>query len=304
MHGGNPAYRTTRRRTLTGRHLLAAAAMLAVFVVPACRPPDRGVQTDPPKRPEPPPRPPVVEAPKPLPKPKPPAVRNVTLGTSVEGRPIEAIEFGSGDDLVLVMGSIHGNEPAGAPLARRLAGYFAEQPDLLGSRHVLIVVTANPDGLAKGTRDNAHGIDLNRNFPANNYTAASHHGKSALSEPESRLLHKLIVDRKPRRIISIHQIANPGSACVDYDGPAEPLARAMSAQSDLPVRRIGSKSGSLGSFAGVGLGIPTITVELPRSVSKLGSDVLWGKYGKMLVAGVCYSERKPSDSRGRASLSE
>jgi murein peptide amidase A len=303
MHGCNPPRPTTRRTPQAGRHLVIAAAMFAVFAAPACRPPDHGVQTEP-SKPQPPPRPPVVEAPKPPPKPVPPAPRNFTLGTSVQGRPIEAIEFGSGDDLVLVMGSIHGNEPAGTPLARRLAGAFAEQPDLLGSRHVLIVVTANPDGLAKNTRDNARGIDLNRNFPANNYTSASHHGKSALSEPESRLLHKLIVDRKPRRIISIHQIADARSACVDYDGPAEPLARAMSAQSDLPVRRIGGKSGSLGSFAGGGLGIPTITVELPNSVSTLGSDGLWGKYGKMLVAGVCFSEQKSTDRKGRASLSD
>ena len=48
--------------------------------------------------------------------------RTVTLGRSVRGRPIVAIETGDFDSArrTLLVGCIHGNEPAGIAIARRL----------------------------------------------------------------------------------------------------------------------------------------------------------------------------------------
>src|SRR3954463_9515633 len=89
-------------------------------------------------------------------------VHRYVLGRSSEGRPITAIERGdpSATKRLLVFGMIHGNEPAGRAIARKLAA-TAPPPGL----DVWVVQDLNPDGLAAGTRGNAHGVDLNRNFP-------------------------------------------------------------------------------------------------------------------------------------------
>ena len=82
------------------------------------------------------------------------------LGRSWQGRPIEAIEVGQPTGTpVLVVGVIHGNETAGIAIAHALERLSPRGLDLW------IVPDLNPDGVAAGTRQNAHGVDLNRNFP-------------------------------------------------------------------------------------------------------------------------------------------
>ena len=82
------------------------------------------------------------------------------LGRSWQGRPIEAFEVGNpAGTRVLVVGSIHGNETGGMAVARALERLAPRGLDLW------IVPDLNPDGAAAGTRRNAHGVDLNRNFP-------------------------------------------------------------------------------------------------------------------------------------------
>ena len=137
---------------------------------------------------------------------------------------------------------------------------------------VWIAPDLNPDGVAAGTRHNAHGVDLNRNFEAANRENSRQYGMVGLSEPESRALHGLIVTYRPDRIISIHQPLR----CIDYDGPASGLARVMVAECDLPLQKLGARPGSLGAYAGATLGIPIITVELPTQAgtwSSVGTDL-------------------------------
>ena len=86
--------------------------------------------------------------------------RPVLLGRSWRSRLITAVEVGNPSGRrVLVVGCIHGNEPAGIPIARALEGVSPHDLDLW------IVPDLNPDGVAAKTRQNAHGVDLNRNFP-------------------------------------------------------------------------------------------------------------------------------------------
>ena len=68
------------------------------------------------------------------------------------------------------------------------------------------------------------------------------------------------------------------------------LAESMGRYCDLPVKQLGARPGSLGSYAGVTLGIPTITLELLPEDSKLNSEALWQKYGKSLIAAIVYPE--------------
>ncbi|MGK0153168.1 MAG: protein MpaA [Neolewinella sp.] len=145
------------------------------------------------------------------------------IGQSFEGRPIEAVTMGSGDEVVLVLASIHGSEPAGTPLLERLFEHLTAHPELLNRRTLIAVPVVNPDGYAKRRRLNSNGVDLNRNFPAKNRQERRLHGAKGLSEPESRALAELLDRHQPARIVSIHQPV----ACVDWDGPARAVAAAL-----------------------------------------------------------------------------
>jgi len=130
--------------------------------------------------------------------------RTITLGHSVEGRAIVAVEIGDFDARrrALVVGCIHGNEPAGIAIANRLArGVPPRELDLW------IVPDLNPDGVAAGTRTNADHVDLNRNFPFRWEPMGGlfYSGRRPLSEPESRIAYRLVSRIRPQVAIWFHQ---------------------------------------------------------------------------------------------------
>jgi protein MpaA len=223
-----------------------------------------------------------------LPTPTPPAaVQYRIAGTSVQGRPIMYTVLGQGQDVTLIIAAIHGDESAGTGLVQRLAGYFKQSPHLSEGRTVVLVPVANPDGAAYNTRNNANKVDLNRNFATANRINNAEFGRTALSEPEAIAIYQLIRQYNPDRIVSIHAPLG----CIDYDGPGYALASRMAQYCNLPIKKLGAKPGSLGSYAGVTLGIPIITFELSQSDSGLGSETLWQRYGKALIGAVVYPER-------------
>jgi murein peptide amidase A len=179
----------------------------------------------------------------------------VILGHSVEGRAIE----GFGDGAAIVFGAIHGDEPGSAELCRRFTG-----------RNALVIPVVNPDGLARNHKDNARGVDLNRNFPSRNWSAQHpagyFPGSHPLSEPETTVLAQLIDERKPRLLIAVHQPFR----CVNWDGPAADLAEEMARACGYPARAsVGYPTpGSFGSLYGLDRGLPVITFELPRPVDE------------------------------------
>lgn len=219
-------------------------------------------------------------------KPEPPRVltpqtaSSQTLGYSVKSRPIECYTIGSGPEVLLVLGAIHGNEPASQTLALALLQDLQKSRFNPDNQTIHILPLCNPDGLERNTRFNASGIDLNRNFPAGNRVNNDRNGHEGLTEPESRILYDLIVSTKPARILSIHQ----PYGCIDYDGPADELAQKMGACCPLPVRRVGARPGSLGSWAGVTMNIPIITLELTADDSRLSLPQLWAKYSMSVRA--------------------
>ncbi len=182
------------------------------------------------------------------------------LGASRQHRAIVEHARGTVDGL-LVFGAIHGDEPGSALLCERFLAHVgaADGPPLS------IVPVLNPDGLARNHKDNASGVDLNRNFSARSWTREHpvpyFPGSSPLSEPESQVLAKLVQERRPRLIVAVHQPFE----CVNWDGPADDVARQMSARTGMPLRpSIGYPTpGSFGSWAGIDLGLAVITLELP-----------------------------------------
>ena len=203
----------------------------------------------------------------------------MTLGKSVEGRPIVAHVWGEAEPTLLIIASIHGSEPAGTPLVERLEAWLSDRPEELANHRLVIVPIVNPDGYAKRERHNANGVDLNRNYPTDNRTERKIHGDSALSEPESRALMRAVQVFDPVRVVSLHQPID----CLDYDGPGEALATTMSEaiEGRLPVKKLG---GPFGSYVGITLERPIITMELPKGAEERTAEALWDDYGAALVA--------------------
>ena len=221
------------------------------------------------------------------------ARRYDVAGTSVENRPIESLVLGRGDDVIFVIASIHGNENVGTPLILQLTEYLYQHQNLLKGRKVVLLPVANPDGVFYNSRFNARGVDLNRNFSADNRRNNEQFGQAGLSEPEARIIGELIETHNPDRIVTIHQISK-GTGCIDYDGPGKELAEHMGQYCPLAVKKIGAQPGSLGSYAGETLDIAIITVELPREHGGFNSQRLWQRYGGALVAAVLYPEKSKS----------
>jgi protein MpaA len=133
--------------------------------------------------------------------------RRLVIGRSVQDRPIRVIERGNLNHhrKVLVVGCIHGNECAGQAIIQRLKEIAA--PDDLD---LMLIPNLNPDGKRAGTRQNARGVDLNRNFSRNWQPIGQpwdtyHSGARAFSEPESRVARDFIRRRRPDITIWYHQ---------------------------------------------------------------------------------------------------
>jgi len=211
-----------------------------------------------------------------------PAGQHHVGGRSVLKRPIMYQTYGHGPDVTFVMGAIHGNEPASKTLAQQLGAYLETHREVLRGRTVVILPAANPDGLVYHSRHNARGVDLNRNFATGNRINNTQNGMKGLSEPESLVIAHIIRQYRPAKIVSMHQPL----ACIDYDGPGQTLAEAMAGTCALPVKKLGARPGSLGSYTGEVMGIPTITLEMLSSDTALSPAMLWIRYGSALVAAI------------------
>ena len=136
--------------------------------------------------------------------PDPVSHRTYVLGRSVGGDLITAVETGDSDNpgKTLVVGCIHGNECAGIAVAARLA-HTTPPPET----DLWILTNLNPDGAEAGTRVNAHGVDLNRNFPWRwaRLTGTYYSGPAPFSEPEARIAARLIARVRPSISIWFHQ---------------------------------------------------------------------------------------------------
>jgi len=225
--------------------------------------------------------------------------RQVDLGKSVMGQPLVLEVFGTGPQPVLILGGFHGDEASGADVARRLAALLREDPAAAQGRPVAVLAPVNPDGLTRGTRANANGVDLNRNFPAQNWrpSAAGRRyfgGRQPASEPEVRAVMWAVEWLRPGLVISLH--ARARGPCNNYDGPAgRPVAERMARHNGYPVvATIGYPTpGSLGNWAGIDQRIPMVTLELP---GRLGGRPCWRANREALLAAVGGHAAPPTPS--------
>ena len=120
----------------------------------------------------------------------------------LQGRPIQAVEVGNPVGDTRAGGRLHPRRRDRRDRDRRRTRAISPR-DL----DLWIVPDLNPDGVAAGTRQNAHGVDLNRNFPwrwrpmSGVYASGPH----PLSEREARIAHMLILRLHPHVTIWFHQ---------------------------------------------------------------------------------------------------
>jgi protein MpaA len=183
-------------------------------------------------------------------------------GRSVDGRPLRAIRLRSprrGRSL-LVVGSIHGDEPAGIAIARDLIDDRARWPV-----PVWVVPDLNPDGTARGTRQDARGVDLNRNFPyrwrpVGRPGDLQYPGPGALSEPESRFACRLVARIRPVVTIWFHQHLD----VVDLSGGDPSVERTYARLVRRPLVRLPRYPGSVAGWQDHAFpGTTAFVVELP-----------------------------------------
>jgi protein MpaA len=155
------------------------------------------------------------------------------IGKSVRGRPITAWHLDDrpqgnrkGPTVVLVA-TMHGNEGAPRKILQSLRAAKA-----IHGVDLWLVPVYNPDGLAAHHRRNAHGVDLNRNYPYHwvdldgNYESGAH----PASEPETKAMMRFLGDVRPDYVLSFHQPLHG----VDTDNKRPGFARRVAHTLGLP----------------------------------------------------------------------
>jgi predicted deacylase len=188
---------------------------------------------------------------------------------------------------VLFIGGVHGDEPEGVWLAETLANWLQTQAlnqkaHLL--RNFLLITCLNPDGFFKNERTNANGVDLNRNFPSNDWSSETKApryfpGKIPNSEPETKALVQLVEQKKPQLIIHFHS----WEPCIVYTGaPAKKVSELLGTASGyLAKEDIGYPTpGSLGQYAWLTHQIPVICMEEQEGCPRYS---IWPRWQNVLT---------------------
>ena len=184
------------------------------------------------------------------------------IGHSVHGQAIRPVVLGdpAAAHRMLVVGCIHGSEPAGNAIVQRLVRAGAP-----AGTEIVAVTSINPDGCLRGTRGNAHGVDLNRNFPSNwarigEPGSPEYSGPRPLSEPESRYAVGLIERLRPEITIWFHQ----PQGVVRAWGQSVATARRFASLARYPYRSIRWPFGTAANWQNHRFpGTASFVVELP-----------------------------------------
>ena len=163
---------------------------------------------------------------------RPAVIGSRVLGHTVTGRKIVAYHLGEpGKKKVVLISLMHGNEPA----PRRILTNLLDGARVHGI-NLWVVPIYNPDGFARHTRKNAHGVDLNRNYPYHwvdldgNYESGPH----AASEPETKAMMKFLGALRPDYVLSFHQPLHG----VDTDTKRPRFSRKVAHYLHLPVKTL------------------------------------------------------------------
>lgn len=183
---------------------------------------------------------------------------------------------------LFVFGMFHGDEPEGGYIIERFMEELEKKTNIKSGFNLYLIPCLNPDGKALQIRENSNKVDLNRNYPTDNFLPESvnpHSGKASAGSPASEIetqwVISLIEKFKPERILSIHSDLH----LVDYDGPAKELAVKMSRLCGYKlVENVGyPTTGSFGTWAGIERKIPLITLETWRARDQKDLEKIWSE---------------------------
>jgi len=182
-------------------------------------------------------------------------VETAQIGVSVQGRPLEVTKVGNGGrGTLVIIGSIHGDEANTETLVRGLMEQYVSAPGLVPPDFTLYFLpTMNPDGLAAETRQNADQVDLNRNWPTDDWQADAARtsgivpgsgGTAPGSEPEVQAVSQWLLDTvKPTAqevwLLSYHS-AYPPNGSVQ---PGYTIYGTPGTQADQLAQRVADLSG-------------------------------------------------------------
>jgi predicted deacylase len=130
-----------------------------------------------------------------------------TIGQTVKKRGIVAWRLGqpTAKRKVVVLGAMHGNETGPSRIL-----YNLRDGRPIKGADIWVIPQYNRDGVVRHTRQNAHGVDLNRNYPRNwkRMGGATNSGPRAASEPETRAIMAFLRKIHPNYVVSFHQPLN------------------------------------------------------------------------------------------------
>jgi murein peptide amidase A len=231
--------------------------------------------------------------------------RDEEIGRSRRGAPIRV--FLPARPEALLIAGVHGDEPETVWLARRLLERIDGD-----EATIAIIACANPDGVADSIRQNAAGVDLNRNYPSaswlpddsftyppgtpfedrlrDNRTSRSGPGEVPGSEPETQAVLDLIERLAPGLIVDLHaplELVLPTA-----DAPMATVEE-LAHRARLPITmELGSRTpGALRDWC-ADRGLPAITYEVEHAgLPALGARHLPAL--EWLVRGSRSSRRRP-----------
>lgn len=208
------------------------------------------------------------------------------LCRSVEQRAVEYRQFGDGEQQILVVGPLDGDEPAGVELLQRLVEHLDRFPRRLTGVTVTVVRDPNPDGRLRGARTNARGVRLDMNFPTRQWRKVPLadrwlSGRTPESEPETRALIELLDDLKPRRVVILE--ATRREAELRYSRAAEAVARQMATESDVtPIAwDAAAAPASFATYTCNDRNLPTVVFRVPAAADV---EYNWTNFKRALLA--------------------
>jgi hypothetical protein len=205
-----------------------------------------------------------------------------SIGSSVQGRGITGYRFGDGPNKIIFVGGTHGDERSSVQILNSWIDQLELNPTRIPAHQTIIVIpNLNPDGYAANRRTNANNVDLNRNFPSNNWKSGVtmpdqsylEHGGGThpLSEPESSALANYVTSQGPRLVLTYHAA---GSVVIpNHSGDSNAIAIEYGKQSTVGYRSDGNglfhydTTGAFEDWLHDKRGIPALLIELKTRTS-------------------------------------